>query len=168
MLLTILWICVVCLKTKAEFHIIFKITYDYAVCTVLEWCFMTFWDNIHKLRYEHLLHVDIHKKRYHTSNLKLVSAIFYFLTKWYLFKNYEKCFLFHLKALFRSRDIQFFVLRSTPIFLPVGHYFRGWLKINLKVYDIINCLKKWITHFVWYLEKEKRYDIDTLSIGSIK
>ena len=30
---------------------------------------------------------------------------FYFFTKWYPFKNYEKCFLFHLKSSFRSRDI---------------------------------------------------------------
>ena len=27
-----------------------------------------------------------------------------------LFKNYEKCFLLHLKSSFRSRDIQFFVI----------------------------------------------------------
>ena len=34
-----------------------------------------------------------------------------------------------------------------------------------KVYDVINCLNKnLITHFVWYLEKEKRYEIETLSI----
>ena len=34
-------------------------------------------------------------------------------------------------------------------------------KINIKIYDIINCLiKKLITHFVSYLEKEKRYDIE--------
>ena len=33
---------------------------------------------------------------------------FYFFTKWYLFKNYEKSFLFHLKSSFCSQDIQFF------------------------------------------------------------
>ena len=50
-------------------------------------------------------------------------------------------------------------------FFPVSHWFRGWLKINLKVYDIINCLyKNLITHFVWYLEREKRCGIETLSI----
>ena len=37
--------------------------------------------------------------------------------------------------------------------------------INLKVYDIINCLNKiLITYFVWYLEKKKKYDIETLLI----
>ena len=40
--------------------------------------------------------------------------------------------------------------------------------INLKVYDVINCLnKKLMTHFVWYLEKEKKYDIGTLSVDRV-
>ena len=40
--------------------------------------------------------------------------------------------------------------------------------INLEFYDIINCLNKnLITHFVWYLEKEKRYDIETLAIDTL-
>ena len=82
--------------------------------------------------------------------------------------NYEKCFSFHLKSSFRSWDIQFFVFLSFPLFLPVGHCFRGWSKINLKVYDVINCLNKnSITRFVWYLEKEKRYGIKTLSIDGV-
>ena len=34
--------------------------------------------------------------------------------------------------------------------------------------SFINCLNKiLITHFVWYLEKEKRYDIETLSIDRV-
>ena len=50
--------------------------------------------------------------------------------------------------------------------LPAGHCFRGWSKINPNVYNVINCLNKnLVTHFVWYLKKEKRYDIETLSIG---
>ena len=32
------------------------------------------------------------------------------------FKNCEKCFLFHLKSSFRSRDIQVFVYSSSPLF----------------------------------------------------
>ena len=72
------------------------------------------------------------------------------------FENYEKCFLFCLKSSFRSRNIQTFVFPSSPLFLPVSHCFRGWLKLNPKVYDVINYLNKnLITHFVWYLEKEK-------------
>ena len=52
--------------------------------------------------------------------LKLVSAIFYEI----LFfspndspsKNYKKCFLFHRKRSFRSRDIQIFVIFSLPFY----------------------------------------------------
>ena len=29
-------------------------------------------------------------------------------------KNYEKCFLFHLKSSFHSQDIQFFIVFSLP------------------------------------------------------
>ena len=46
--------------------------------------------------------------------------------------------------------------------------FRGWFKKNPKVYGIINCLNKnLITHFVWYLKKEIRCDIETLSIDRV-
>ena len=70
----------------------------------------------------------------------------------------EKCFLFHAKSSFRSQDIQFFLFPSFPLFLPVDHFFRGWSKINLKVYDFISCINMTsITHFVWYLDKEKIY-----------
>ena len=47
-----------------------------------------------------------------------------------------KNFLFHLKSSFYSQDIQIFVFSSFLIFFPVGDCFRGWSKINLKVYDI--------------------------------
>ena len=96
-------------------------------------------------------------------SLKLVSA-FYFFNKWWPFRNYEKCLLFHRKRSFRTRDIQIFVFPSSPLFLPVGHCFRGWL--NMKV---INCLNEnLITHFVWYLEKENRYDFETFSVDRIR
>ena len=78
-----------------------------------------------------------------------------------------ECILLHLKSSFRSQDTQIFIFLTSPQF-PLGHCFRGWLKINFKVYGIISCLKKnLITHFVWYLEKEKRYDIETLSIDRV-
>ena len=80
----------------------------------------------------------------------------------------EKCFLFHLKSSFHSRDVQIFVFLSFPLFLPVGHCFGGWSKINLKVHDVINCLNKnSINNFVWYLQKEKRCDSETLAIDGI-
>ena len=98
----------------------------------------------------------------------LFSSNFYFFTKWWSFKNYEKRFLFHLKSSFHSREIQFFVFLSFPLFLSVGHCFGGWSKINLKVQDVINCLNKnSITHFVWYSGKKKMYDIQTLSIDGV-
>ena len=85
-----------------------------------------------------------------------------------LSKTVKKCFLFHLKSSFHSRDIQFFVFLSVPCFLPVDHCFRGWSKFNLKVHDAINCLNKnSIMHFLWYMEKEKRHDIETLSIDGV-
>ena len=67
---------------------------------------------------------------------------FLFLTKWQPFKNFEKCFLFHLKSSFCSGDIQIFVFPSFPLFLLVSHCLRDCSKINLKVYDMINCLNK--------------------------
>ena len=78
----------------------------------------------------------------------------------------EKCFLLHLKSSFRSRD---FLCCHLPIFFSlVSHCFRAWSKINLKVCDVINCLNKnLIIHLVWYLEKEKRYDSETLSIDRV-
>ena len=40
--------------------------------------------------------------------------------------------------------------------------------MNFRVHDVINCLNKnLITYFVRYLEKEKRYDIETLSIDRV-
>ena len=103
-----------------------------------------------------------------TLSLKLVSTIFYqifLFTKWEPFKKYEKCFLFHLKSSFCSWDIQIFVFSPTPYSFPVSHCFRGWSKENLKTFDFINCLNKnLITHFVWYLEKKRMCDIETLSI----
>ena len=73
--------------------------------------------------------------------------------------------LLHLKTSFVA---QIFVFPFSPVFLLFGHCFRGWFKINLKIYDVINCLtKNLITHFVWYFEKEKRYDIETLFIDGV-
>ena len=96
-----------------------------------------------------------------------VSAIFLLFSKWYPLNNYEKCFSFHLKNSFRSRDIQIVVFDCSSL-LPLGHCIRGWLKINLKVYDVINCLNKnLITRFIWYIENKQKYDIETLSIDRV-
>ena len=80
--------------------------------------------------------------------LKLVSAIFYQIVIFQPFKNYEKCFSFHLKS---------FCIFVFPSLFPCQH---------LKVCDVIMCLNKnLITCFVWYLEKETRRDIETLSMN---
>ena len=78
----------------------------------------------------------------------------------------KNAFYFIYKTLF-ILEVLNFCISIFPSFFPVGQCFRGWSKIHLKVYDIINCLNKnLLTHFVWYLEKEKRYDIEILSIDS--
>ena len=57
---------------------------------------------------------------------------------------------------------------SSKITIKAPECVRGCLKINLKVYDVINCLNmNLVTHFVWYLGKEKRYDIETLSTDRV-
>ena len=96
-----------------------------------------------------------------------------FLTNFYFSPNDSplktmKMFLFHLKSPFRSRDIQIFVFPSSPLFLPVSHCSGAWSKINFEVYDVTNCQNKnLVTHLVWYLEKEKKYNNEILSIDRI-
>ena len=90
------------------------------------------------------------------------------LRKFYFFYLGRFSFLLHLKSSFRSLDVQIFVFPSSLLFFPVSHCFGDWSKINLKVYDVINCINKnLITHFVCYLEKEKSYDIEILPIGRV-
>ena len=81
------------------------------------------------------------------------------------FQKAWKMFFILSKKLFPlSRYLSFCILVS-PFFFPVSHCTRDWSKINLKVYDIINCLNKTlITHFVWYHEKKKRYNIEAFPI----
>ena len=90
-----------------------------------------------------------------TYSLKLVSAIFseiFIFHQMIGLQKLWKTFSFHLKNSFRSRGIQIFVF-----FLLVSHFLKAWSKINLKIYDVFNCLKKNIrTYFVWYLEKKKK------------
>ena len=103
-------------------------------------------------------------------SLKLVPATFYqiFVShQMVALQNLWKMFFISSKKFFsfsRYSNLCIFVFPSF-FFSSVSHCFRGWSKKNLKVYDVINCLNKiLITHFVWYLEKEIRCDIETLSI----
>ena len=104
----------------------------------------------------------------------LKACVCYFLRNFWFSPNdspskkYEIYFLFHLKSYFCCRDIPIFVFPPSPLFLPISHCLRAWSKISLKVYDVINHLNKnLITQFVWHLEKEKRYDIETLAIDTV-
>ena len=103
--------------------------------------------------------------------LKLVSAVFYQIFIYHqmiALQELWKMFFISSRKLFSFSKYPNFCISVFRSFSPVSHCFRGWSKINLKVYDVINCLNKMlITHFVWYLEKEKRYDIETLSIDRV-
>ena len=79
-----------------------------------------------------------------------------------------KMFFISSKKLFLFSRYLNFCISISHLFLLVSHCFRAWSKINLKVYDDINCLNKnLITRFVWYLENEERYDIVTMSIDRV-
>ena len=83
-------------------------------------------------------------------------------------KTMKNAFYFIKKALFSLEIIKFFYFCPSLSFLALSHCFRGWSKINLRVYDAISCLNKnLIQHFVCYLEKEKRYNTESLSIDGV-
>ena len=87
--------------------------------------------------------------------------------------NYKKMLFISSKKLFLFVIYSYFHISKFLSIFPVSHWPRGRFKINLdkvqdKVYDVSICLnKKLITHFVWYIEKKKRYDIETLSIDRV-
>ena len=104
--------------------------------------------------------------------LKFVSTIFYQIFIFHqmiVLQKLWKIFFISSKKIFSFlRYSNFFLFLSSPLFLPVSHCFRGCSKINLKVYDVINCLNKnFLTHFVRYLRKEKGYGIKTLSMNRV-
>ena len=58
--------------------------------------------------------------------------------------------LFHRMQRVYTRDIQIpdSCISVFPFFFSVDHCFRGWSKIKFKVYNVISCLNKNLTHFV--------------------
>ena len=104
--------------------------------------------------------------------LKIKACVCYFLRNFYSSPNdspsktMKDVFYFIEKAVF-VLEIFKYLYCHLPLFLSVSHCLRAWFKINRKVYDVINCLNKNLTHFVWYLEKEKRYDVETLTIHTL-
>ena len=104
---------------------------------------------------------------------QLKACVRYFFSNFYFSPNdilqkLWKMFFISSKKPFSFSRYSSFCISTFPSFLPVSHCFRGWSKINLKVYDVINHLTKNLnTHFVWYHEKEKRYGIETLSADRV-
>ena len=101
---------------------------------------------------------------------ELKACVCYFLSL-YIFhqmialQKLWKMFFIWSKKLFSFSRYSNFCIFVFPSFFPVSHCLRAWSKKNLKIHDVISCLNKnLITHFVWYLEKEIRCDIETLSI----
>ena len=103
--------------------------------------------------------------------LKLVSIIFYqflFLHQMIALWKLWKMLFISSKKLFSFLRYSNFCISLFLSFSPCQPCFKRWSKINLKIYDIINCLNKnLITDFVWYHLKEKSYDIETLSIDRV-
>ena len=115
----------------------------------------------HKLKY------IVHWLRANRISLKACVPYFLFFHRMKaLQKLWKMLFISSKKTLF-PKIFKFLYFRP-PLFLPVSHCFKRWSKINLKVYSVISCLNKnLIKHFVWNLEKEKRYDIETLSMDRV-
>ena len=77
-------------------------------------------------------------------------------------------FFISSKELFSFSRYSIFVFPTSIHFLPVSHWLRGWFKINRKVYDVsIYLNKNAITHFVWYLEKQKICYTESLPIDRV-
>ena len=111
-------------------------------------------------------------------DIVIKACAHYFLSKFYFSPNDSP--LKTTKNVISSKKLFSFSRHSSfsifvfPSFCPcqplLQRLIQDWYKVdtNLIVYDVINCLNKnIITHFVWYLEKEKRYDIETLSIDRV-
>ena len=94
-------------------------------------------------------------RSYHyVAEVTFKACVCYFLSKFYFPLNDSpsktmKNVLFHLKGSLRSRDFQVFVFPSSLLSPPVSYCFRGWSKINLKVYSIIICPNE---NFIIYFE----------------
>ena len=155
-----------CLLIKAQLEFIYTLN-------ILKYMFKTCKNVSHFLMVFLVLHHDkalspLSRDRILGLCLKLVSFIFYqsfIFHQMIALQKLRKTFFISSKKLFSFLRYLNFVFSSSPLFLLVSHCFTGWSKKNFKIYDVINCLNKnLITHFIWYLEKEIRCDIETLSI----
>ena len=115
--------------------------------------------------------IDREIKKIRSKALLQTSSNFYFSPNDSLSKTMKNVFISSKKDFSFLRYLNF-VIMSFHLFISVGHCLRGWWSnINLKVYDIINCLNEnLITHFVWYLGKEKKvwqWNIETLTLNTL-
>ena len=100
--------------------------------------------------------------------LRLVPATLYQIFIFHqmlALQNLWKMFFISSKKLFVFSRYSNFVFLSSPLFFSASHCLEAWSKKNVKIHNVISCLQKnFIRHFVWYLEKETKCDIETLSI----
>ena len=110
-------------------------------------------------------------KRILARTIFLVSATFIkflFFPRIIALQKLWKMVFISSKELFSFSRYSFFCISVLSFFSTCWPLLRGWSKVNFKVHDVINCLSKSSrTHSVWYLEKEERYDIETLSIDGV-
>ena len=90
--------------------------------------------------------------------LKACAHYFLFFHQMIAIQKLWKMLFISCKNSFHSQDIQIFVFPSSPPFDLVGHCFSGWLKKNLKGYDVINFIS-WVGKKAWH-----RNFVHTLSI----
>ena len=103
--------------------------------------------------------------------LKFVSAIFYQIFIFHqmiaIQKLWKIIFVSSKKALFVLEIFKFFYIRPS-LFFALSAIALEIDSRKMLVYDVVNCLNKNLnTHYVWYLEKEIRCDIGTLSIDRV-
>ena len=81
--------------------------------------------------------------------LKACAHYFLFFHQMIAIQKLWKMLFISCKNSFHSQDIQIFVFPSSPPFDLVGHCFSGWLKKNLKGYDVINFIS-WVRKKAWH------------------
>ena len=102
------------------------------------------------------------------------ACVRYFLLNFYFSPNDRPSktikffFIISYKKLFPLSRYSNYCIFTFPSFFLVTHCSRVWFKKNIRVNDVVNCLNKnLITHFVWYLDKEIRCNIETMSIDRV-
>ena len=100
--------------------------------------------------------------------VKFVSAIFYQIFIFHqmiaIQKLWKIIFVSSKKALFVLEIFKFLYI-CPSLFFALSAIALEIDSRKMLVYDVVNCLNKNLnTHYVWYLEKEIRCDIGTLSI----